>query len=124
MSTDHNFLRERRANADSNQSPSAYQPNALPLGQTGSPYVCKLQTQFLKELAHRKVVSKTVYTGGNKAATHAAEQERSMEQECRRRRLTDSFTEVIAGQNTNHPITGRFTNRVISLWSSRGVETK
>ena len=36
MSTDHNFWRERRAEADSNRSPSAYQPNALPLGQTGS----------------------------------------------------------------------------------------
>ena len=36
MSTDHNFLRERRAEADSNRSPSAYQPKALALGQTGS----------------------------------------------------------------------------------------
>ena len=33
----HNFWRERRAEADSNRGPSAYQPNALPLGQTGSP---------------------------------------------------------------------------------------
>ena len=32
----HNFGRERRAGADSNRVPSAYQPNALPLGQTGS----------------------------------------------------------------------------------------
>ena len=38
MSTNHNFWRERRAEADSNQSPSAYQHNALPLGQTGSQY--------------------------------------------------------------------------------------
>ena len=30
------FWRERRAKAESNQGPSAYQPNALPLGQTGS----------------------------------------------------------------------------------------
>ena len=30
------LLRERRAEADSNRGPSAYQPNALPLGQTGS----------------------------------------------------------------------------------------
>ena len=30
------FRRERRAEAVSNRSPSAYQPNALPLGQTGS----------------------------------------------------------------------------------------
>ena len=36
MSTDHNFWRERIAEADSNRGPSAYQPNALPLGQTGS----------------------------------------------------------------------------------------
>ena len=34
-STDHNFWRERRAEADSNWGPSAYQLNALPLGQTG-----------------------------------------------------------------------------------------
>ena len=30
VSTVHNFWRERRAEADSNQGPSAYQPNALP----------------------------------------------------------------------------------------------
>ena len=30
------FLTERRAEAVSNRSPSAYQRNALPLGQTGS----------------------------------------------------------------------------------------
>ena len=36
LSTDHNFRRERRAEADSNRGPSAYQPNALLLGQTGS----------------------------------------------------------------------------------------
>ena len=36
VSTDHNFWRERTAEADSNRGPSAYQPNALPLGQTGS----------------------------------------------------------------------------------------
>ena len=34
VSTDHNFRRERRAEADSNRGPSAYKPNALPLGQT------------------------------------------------------------------------------------------
>ena len=36
VSTGHNFLRERRAKADSNRGSSAYQPNALPLGQTSS----------------------------------------------------------------------------------------
>ena len=34
--TDHNVSRERRAEADSNRGPSAYQPNALLLGQTVS----------------------------------------------------------------------------------------
>ena len=37
VSVDHNFGRERRSEVDSNRGPSAYQPNALPLGQTGSP---------------------------------------------------------------------------------------
>ena len=36
LSTDCNFSRERRAEVDSNRCPSAYQPNALPLGHTGS----------------------------------------------------------------------------------------
>ena len=36
VSTHHNFWGERRSEADSNWSPSTYQPNALPLGQTGS----------------------------------------------------------------------------------------
>ena len=36
VSTDNNFSREMRAAADSNRGPSAYQPIALPLGQTGS----------------------------------------------------------------------------------------
>ena len=37
VSTNHNFFwRERRAAAVSNRGPSAYQPNALPQGQTGS----------------------------------------------------------------------------------------
>ena len=36
MPTDHNLWRERRAEAESNRGPSAYQPDALPLGHTGS----------------------------------------------------------------------------------------
>ena len=37
VSTNHNlFWRERRAEAVSNRGPSAYQPSAIPLGQTGS----------------------------------------------------------------------------------------
>ena len=43
--TDHNFW-EKRAEADSNRGPSAYQPNALPLGQTGSRVPRKLHTKF------------------------------------------------------------------------------
>ena len=38
VSTDHTFWSERRAETDSNRGPSAYQPNALPLGQTGSSF--------------------------------------------------------------------------------------
>ena len=36
VSTDHNLWRERSAEADSSRGPSAYQPNSLPLDQTGS----------------------------------------------------------------------------------------
>ena len=36
VSTNHNCWRERTAEAESNRRPSAYQPNALPLGQAGS----------------------------------------------------------------------------------------
>ena len=49
VSTDHNFWRERKAETDSNRSPSAYQPNALPLGQTGSQVA-----PFLPSLINRK----------------------------------------------------------------------
>ena len=48
VSTDHNFWRERRAEADSNRGPSAYQPNALPLGQTSSPpQYCPIHSSFI-----------------------------------------------------------------------------
>ena len=36
VSTNHNLFEEKRAEAVSNRGPSAYQPNALPLGQNGS----------------------------------------------------------------------------------------
>ena len=36
VSTTTTFKEKRRAKADSNRGPSAYQPNALPQGQTGS----------------------------------------------------------------------------------------
>ena len=58
-SQEHRFWRERRAEADLNRSPSAYQPNALPLGQTGlqmiSACVC---------LGGRMVVVVVVVVGG------------------------------------------------------------
>ena len=38
VSTHHNFWKERSAEAVSNRGLSAYQPKALPLGQTGSHY--------------------------------------------------------------------------------------
>ena len=51
VSTDHNLSRERRAEADSNRGPSAYQPNNLLLGQTGS-RVGLLTTECIKWLGH------------------------------------------------------------------------
>ena len=45
-STDHNFWRERRAEADLNRGSSTYQPNALLLGQTGSHQHCIINTAF------------------------------------------------------------------------------
>ena len=52
VSADHNCWRERRAEAESNRDPSAYQPkgvtNALPFGQTGSrSIICKQQHCFM-----------------------------------------------------------------------------
>ena len=47
VSTDHNFGSERRAEADSNRGPSAYQPTPLPLGQTGSQSHYLLLTAFI-----------------------------------------------------------------------------
>ena len=46
MSTNHKFWRERRADADSKRGSSAYEPNALPLGQTGSPILSKVSKHF------------------------------------------------------------------------------
>ena len=47
VSTDHNFWRKRRAEADSNWGPSAYKPNALLLGQTGSHQAKKTVSSFI-----------------------------------------------------------------------------
>ena len=46
VSTNHNFLREERDKVESNQGLSAYQPNALKLGQTGSQRAQKHLTPF------------------------------------------------------------------------------
>ena len=45
VSTDHNFSTERTAEAESNRGPSAYQPNALLLVQTGTPIPSPASTQ-------------------------------------------------------------------------------
>ena len=52
VSTDPNFWREKRTEADSNRSPSAYQPNALPLGQTGSQQHWLYSTATISVLVH------------------------------------------------------------------------
>ena len=41
------FLKERRAEAVSNRGPSAYQPNALLLGQTGSLTIVTVTLAFM-----------------------------------------------------------------------------
>ena len=48
VAINHNFWRQRRAETARNQDPSAYQPNALPLGQTG-------QTGSVWDMAWRMV---------------------------------------------------------------------
>ena len=50
MSTNHNLFEERgEPKRVSNRGPSAYQPNALPLGQTGSQFFCTGPTSFYSE---------------------------------------------------------------------------
>ena len=50
VSTDHYLWRKKRAKAGSNRGPSAYHPNALLLGQTGSLYICRLVIWFLRSV--------------------------------------------------------------------------
>ena len=47
VSKNNNLFEERKAEAESNRGPSAYQPNALPLGQTGSQYLAALAITFI-----------------------------------------------------------------------------
>ena len=62
VSTNHNLfeLRERRAEAVSNRGPSAYQPNALPLGQTGS------HTETVRFIRDGENVGKGVWRWGKR----------------------------------------------------------
>ena len=60
MSPDHNFLRERRAEAVSNRGPSAYQLNALPLGQTGSPSNWSVACFFFFYRGYRVTYTETI----------------------------------------------------------------
>ena len=50
MSTDHHLWRQKRAEAESNRGPSAYQPNAWPLGQIGSLKAVRLKSLRLKHV--------------------------------------------------------------------------
>ena len=54
MPVNHNFWRERRAEADSIRGPSAYQPSALPLVQTDSRLSVNLSTGCLCEWSAEK----------------------------------------------------------------------
>ena len=66
MPTDHTLWRERRAKAESNRCPSAYQPSSLPLNQTGS--LSKRQSP-----AYPSSVSSTAgYATVSEATTHKA----------------------------------------------------
>ena len=50
----HSFSRERRAEAESNRSPCAYQPNALPLGQAGSHSRLSVQPSMSSSLSRQQ----------------------------------------------------------------------
>ena len=64
MSTDHNFGSERGTEADSNRGPSAYQPTALPLGQTGSqPMVGMVQYIALRPRKPEAALGRTAQDG-------------------------------------------------------------
>ena len=77
MSTDHNLWSKRRAEADSNWGPSAYQPTALPLGQTGS------QSPYYTTLKHWQV-SRTTIPQLNVQMTVEILKERERERERRK----------------------------------------
>ena len=57
VSTNHNLFEEKGAEAVSNRGPSAYQPNVLPLGQTGS-HLCGGSEAYFVHLVEPYPVSK------------------------------------------------------------------
>ena len=68
MFTNHNFLRERRAEADSNRGLPAYHPNAIPLGQTGSqfsPEPFRLEIQFSPVPFGHEIIIMCFVNGGS-----------------------------------------------------------
>ena len=70
VSTDHNLWSERRAEANSNRDPSAYQPNGFPLGQTGSQE--RIQNGYRNKSQHRKLTlekkwNSTAYLNRNRS---------------------------------------------------------
>ena len=80
VSSDHNFWTERRAEADSNRGPSAYQPNALPLGQTGSLIIIiVIRAHMLIRQGHETLV----LLDSRKKATKIAQSEASSHMEGR-----------------------------------------
>ena len=83
MSTlNHNlFWRERRAEAVSNRGPSAYQPNALPLGQTGSQKAHNTNDRLIIIAPHASLSAETInrglqcvnnYTHAKRSHTHVS----------------------------------------------------
>ena len=68
VSTDHNFSREKRAEAESNRGPSAYQPpNPLPLGHVGS-HLQRPTFRFNVVLCPCTETIRTVTDGGPRTA--------------------------------------------------------
>ena len=63
------FEEKRRAAAESNRSPSAYQPNALPLGQTGSRKKLKKNAVHYDKTQHANFRGKSLFKLRNNIET-------------------------------------------------------
>ena len=72
VSTDHNFWKERRAEADSNRGPAVYQPNALPLSQTDQPMLIFVESVQTNEPELHLEFWSFCYAILSKAATSSA----------------------------------------------------